>query len=339
MKTPLNESVTATRANPGETLRQAREERGWSLSQVATQLNLTQQALTQLEAGAFDKLPGHTFARGYIRAYAKLMGMDQAQLVTAFDQYTGTDASGSSVHSLGRIEEPMRLSQGILRAVSFLLLLALGVAGFFWWQEHGDWSELVQDTPIEHVEVEGADGTTQIHPLDAPDSTAEQAADIQLPLGNPTPDTSAPDAAAPGVAVPEDASPDTSAATQAPASDASPATPAPTASSSTPSAPAAAASVAPSEASEEPAAESVAAGQGRLNIRFSADCWVQVTDADGKVLVSALRRAGQDLDLTAKAPLELRLGYVRGVQVRFNGEPVDVAASARGETARITLGG
>ena len=71
MKAAHPEVVAATRVNPGETLRQARESNGWSLAEVALKLNLTVASLGNLEAGAFDKLPGHTFARGYIRAYAK----------------------------------------------------------------------------------------------------------------------------------------------------------------------------------------------------------------------------------------------------------------------------
>jgi cytoskeleton protein RodZ len=118
MKAAHPEVVAANRVNPGETLRQARESNGWSLAEVALKLNLTVSSLSNLEAGAFDKLPGHTFARGYIRAYAKLLGMDQAVLVQQFDQSTGTDSQGSSVHSLGRIEEPVRVSHTILRIVS-----------------------------------------------------------------------------------------------------------------------------------------------------------------------------------------------------------------------------
>ena len=106
MKMSQPEVAVATRANPGETLRQAREHKGWSTSQVAGQLNLTENSLRHLEQGNFDQLPGHTFARGYVRAYAKLLGMDQAQMVTAFDQFTGTDATGSTPQSLGRVAEP-----------------------------------------------------------------------------------------------------------------------------------------------------------------------------------------------------------------------------------------
>ncbi len=162
MKAAHPEVVAATRVNPGETLRQARESNGWTLAEVALKLNLTSSSLSNLEAGAFDKLPGHTFARGYIRAYAKLLGMDQTLLVQQFDQCTGTDSQGSNVHALGRIEEPVRVSHTILRIVSLLLLIAVIGGGFVWWQDQT--SQRTKDQAaisMEHVEVESADGTAE----------------------------------------------------------------------------------------------------------------------------------------------------------------------------------
>ncbi|MEO8493372.1 helix-turn-helix domain-containing protein, partial [Pseudomonas sp.] len=162
MKAAHPEVVAANRVNPGETLRQARESNGWSLAEVALKLNLTTTSLGNLETGAFDKLPGHTFARGYIRAYAKLLGIDQAVLVQQFDQFTGTDSQGSNVHGLGRIEEPVRVSHTILRIVSLLLLIAVIGGGFVWWQDQASQrSKDLTSNAMEHVEVESADGTTQ----------------------------------------------------------------------------------------------------------------------------------------------------------------------------------
>ena len=299
MKAAQPEVLAATRVNPGETLRQARENNGWTLAEVALKLNLTVSSLSNLETGAFDKLPGHTFARGYIRAYAKLLGMDQASLVREFDLYTGTDANGSNVHSLGRIEEPVRVSHTILRIVSLLLLIAVVGGGFIWWQDQTSMraKDLVGLTP-EHVEVEGADGTTRIHPIDEPEdqavaeARAEGDAAAVEPAAEPAGTTTLElPATAPGATVVPAA---------APVAQPAPAVVAPAAAIVAPAATPAAATAAP------------VAGAGKVSVQYTADCWTQVTDGTGKVLFGGLKRKGENLEVSGKPPLTLRLGYARG---------------------------
>ncbi|MHC5787231.1 RodZ domain-containing protein [Pseudomonas idahonensis] len=339
MKAAHPEVQAVTRVNPGETLRQARESNGWSLAEVAHKLNLTVSSLSNLEAGAFDKLPGHTFARGYIRAYAKLLGMDQAILVQEFDQYTGTDSQGSSVHALGRIEEPVRVSHTILRIVSLLLLVAVVGGGFIWWQ---DQSSLRGKEPIslspEHVEVEGADGTTQIHPIDEPEDQAvaegqseaqdnaaqtQSLAAAEAPANPVTPATPAPVATPAAPTAPAHTAPTVAPVVSAPAVQA----PVPAVVPATPANPATAA-----------APTSPVAGSGQVQIQFSADCWAQVIDGNGKILLSALKRKGETVDVSGKPPFAVRLGYARGAQISYNGQAVDIAPFTSGETARLKLG-
>ena len=330
MKAAHPEVVAANRVNPGDTLRQARESNGWSLAEVALKLNLTSTSLANLEAGAFDKLPGHTFARGYIRAYAKLLGIDQAVLVQEFDQFTGTDAQGSNVHGLGRIEEPTRVSHTILRIVSLLLLIAVVGGGFVWWQDQtSQRNKDLTSNAMEHVEVESADGTTQIHPLDEPEDQAvvEGQAAPQAPATAEQPVPDAGTAPAATAAVPAPAAPSTPAAPVAQA----PVVPTPAPATPAPAAPAA-------PAMSPPTSPALIAGDGRVQITFIADCWTQVTDGNGKVLFSGLKRKGDTLDQGGKPPLTLRLGFARGAQVAYNGQPVDVAPFTSGETARLKLG-
>ncbi|EUB71611.1 transcriptional regulator, XRE family [Pseudomonas sp. GM41(2012)] len=338
MKAAHPEVVAANRVNPGETLRQARESNGWSLAEVALKLNLTVNSLSNLEAGAFDKLPGHTFARGYIRAYAKLLGMDQTVLVQQFDQSTGTDSQGSNVHSLGRIEEPVRVSHTILRIVSLLLLIAVIGGGFVWWQDQTSLrtKDLISLSP-EHVEVEGADGTTQIHPLDEPEdqAVAEGQAEGATALALPQAETSAEapteaEAPAPAAPAPTPVAPTHSTAPVV----ATPVAPAPTA--PVVSTPPASASVTPTIPA--PAAAAPVAGQGQVQLQFTSDCWTQVTDGTGKVLLSGLKRKGENVSVSGKPPFSVRLGFARGAQVSYNGQVVDVAPFTSGETARLKLG-
>ncbi|WP_027612135.1 RodZ family helix-turn-helix domain-containing protein [Pseudomonas sp. URIL14HWK12:I6] len=344
MKAAHPEVVAATRVNPGETLRQARESNGWSLAEVALKLNLTVTSLSNLEAGAFDKLPGHTFARGYIRAYAKLLGMDQTVLVQQFDQSTGTDSQGSNVHALGRIEEPVRVSHTILRIVSLLLLVAVIGGGFVWWQDQtSQRSKDVTSLAPEHVEVEGADGTTQIHPIDEPEDQAvaegqaEGATALALPQSETTAESTGAEPVAPATApaAPAATTPAAPVHTPAPAV-AAPATPAPNAPATpapTVTAPVVAATPAPTAEAAVPAA-----GDGQVQLQFTADCWAQVTDGRGKVLFSGLKHKGESVSVSGKPPLAVRLGVARAAQVSYNGQPVDIAPFTSGETARLKLG-
>ncbi|RON70928.1 RodZ family helix-turn-helix domain-containing protein [Pseudomonas fluorescens] len=346
MKAAHPEVVAANRVNPGETLRQARESNGWSLAEVALKLNLTVTSLSNLEAGAFDKLPGHTFARGYIRAYAKLLGMDQTVLVQQFDQSTGTDSQGSNVHALGRIEEPVRVSHTILRIVSLLLLIAVIGGGFVWWQDQTSQrtKDLSSLTP-EHVEVEGADGTTQIHPIDEPEDQAvaeaqtEGATALALPQSETTAESTGAEPAVPATApaapAAQAATPTAPVHTAAPVV-ATPATPAPNV-PATP-APTVTAPVAPATPAPTAQATAPVAGDGQVQLQFTGDCWAQVTDGRGKVLFSGLKHKGDSVAVSGKLPLNVRLGVARAAQVSYNGQPVDIAPFTSGETARLKLG-
>ncbi len=321
-----SEAVHAGRGNPGEILRQKRVELGWSQAQVAQSLNLSARIIEQLEVGNYQQMPGHTFTRGYIKAYGKLLGLDQVELVRAFDSYTGTDAKGSTVHSLGRLDEPVRLSRNVLRFVSFILVVLIIAMGLFWWQERSRQASVSSAVSMEHVEVEGADGKTEIHPIDEPEEqqpspeAQRPATSVPSPVGTPVPDANT--------------------VANMPAPAATPAPPAATAVTGTPStaAPAAAAAATPTATPSAPAAPA-ATGADSLNIRFSANCWVQVSDATGKILFSGLKKGGESLDYASiQAPVNIRLGYARGAQITYNGQVVDLAPFTKGETARIKLG-
>jgi cytoskeleton protein RodZ len=317
-------AAPTTLANPGETLRAARESKNWSLSSVAKQLNLSERSLTQIEAGDFSQLPGHTFARGYVRAYAKLLGLDQNRLVQQFDQHTGTDATGSRVNSLGHIDQPVRLSRSMVRFFTFVLTLVIGVGAFLWWQDRSARTQSGPSvTALERIEVEAADGTTEIHLLDRGEEPVEPAIDEPI---EPTPSAVDEDVSGPSAEVLQ---PEGQPAAEAPAEQGE------AAPSSEVSAPAPQAVT-----SEAPVAEAevVAPGEGRLSLDYIADCWTRVTDADGKVLFSGLAKAGSSRTLVGKTPLDLHLGFASGVRVSFNGEAVSLSGKTRGETARLKLG-
>jgi len=240
------------------------------------------------------------------------------------------------VHALGRIEEPVRLSHNIMRIVSLLLLLVVVGGGFLWWKEQGSLpGKDLANMALEHVEVESADGTTQIHQIDEPEDQAVTAG--QQPEGEPL---ALEPQAAPTETAPQAPAEATAAAPAAPAAHATPAPTAPAVATPAPAAPVVPAAPAVAAATPAPAAQPApaAAGDGKLHVQFVADCWTSVTDGNGKLLYSGIKRKGETLELGGKAPFSVRLGVARGAQITWNGQPVDVAPFISGETARLKLG-
>ena len=68
----------------GERLRNAREARGWSLADVSELTRIRATFLQALEEEQFDRLPGRTYLKGFLRTYATALGLDPDELFEAY---------------------------------------------------------------------------------------------------------------------------------------------------------------------------------------------------------------------------------------------------------------
>lgn len=307
----MSDAPLATEAQTmtvGETLRNARMGLGLSITEVAERLHLTTQVLESIENNEFERLPGVTFARGYVRSYAKILGLDANQVVKLFDE--STHSAASTVQSIDRVGEARRGARGMWQFSLFVVLLIILAAAYYGWQTFNTHSaeESSQAAVIDRVEVERADGSTHVQALDEIEEEA-----LDLVFGEPAADDSALELLV------EPALPSAESDTHSDAEVDSDAV---------------------IETSDQVAetAELLAPGTGSAQLTFTQDSWIRVVDADGKQLSSGTKRAGEQIDVTGKAPLDVHLGFARGVTILYNGEPVDFSSAVSGEIARIKLG-
>lgn len=75
----------------GETLREAREAQGRTQQDAAQSLRIRSDYVDALENEEFDVFGADTYARGHLRNYANLLGLDAAALLATYDRYVRTD--------------------------------------------------------------------------------------------------------------------------------------------------------------------------------------------------------------------------------------------------------
>lgn len=128
----------------GKRLASARAEMNLSAQDVAAQLNLSARVIDALESDDYSSLPGATFVRGYLRSYAKLVGVDEASLLDGADTAFAPLGGGKSRNTASLPVAPMRRRR--LTGVFLMVLLAL-VAGVVWWGARTQWLDVSQWLP------------------------------------------------------------------------------------------------------------------------------------------------------------------------------------------------
>src|SRR6185369_5835162 len=80
----------------GEELRQKREQRGVTLTDISEATRIGTRFLKAIETDSYSVLPGGIFTRSFIRAYAKQVGMDEDEAIALYQQQiTGVTAEAA----------------------------------------------------------------------------------------------------------------------------------------------------------------------------------------------------------------------------------------------------
>ncbi len=149
---------------PGTLLKAAREAQGIGEREAADRLNLMPGYVAILERDDYQALRSPPFARGYIKAYGKLLGLDEEQLLTCFDQLRDSDQEEQQKQKRV-VTRPLQLQRTDLGVVIGLAVLLLLVLALWWWQGG--------KTPGANSQGSAAPQSIQSEPL-APPATGEQ---------------------------------------------------------------------------------------------------------------------------------------------------------------------
>jgi cytoskeletal protein RodZ len=133
-------------ASFGESLRRERELRGVTLREVSEATKINVRYLEALERNEFDHLPGGVFIKGFIKSYARYIGVDDSEMINAYEfelkQRKSEQAEAGSSASVDRLREYHRLPERneslrrrrarVLVVLTAGLLLVAIAAGAVW---------------------------------------------------------------------------------------------------------------------------------------------------------------------------------------------------------------
>ncbi|WP_273975801.1 cytoskeleton protein RodZ [Vibrio parahaemolyticus] len=298
----------------GTLLKNKRESLGMTQKQVADRLRLRVSVIEDIENNRFESQQVATFTRGYLRSYAKFVGLDEKVVLVALEQTADVKPKEQEIEmqSFSRKTKHEKHNSRIMLLTWVIAIVIIGISAAWWWQNQQE-NSLAQVVAEANVETSqpSADEITDIDLMTEEELIASTPA--ELAASNNTASESSINAAQTDEVVPAETEESTTEATQEP--------------------------VAVIEAAEEvqEASPVVPEGMTLLTMKFKADCWIQVKDTNGKTLVSGTQKPGQDVELTGKAPFKVILGAPEGVTMTFASEPVDLSGYTSGKVARFTL--
>lgn len=297
--------VVVTETPVGEQLRLAREARGLQIGDISQTLKLGPRQVEALEGGDWNGLPGHTFIRGFVRNYARLMQLDPAPMMAQLDRTLAKPVSNLGMQDSGPAPMPDAGGSGVSRRDRQFVLLGVGLvvlAALAYTLMPADLSALrttLQSLLDSFARKEVAEQVA------VPAASSSQPAAANEPVFPPG--ATQQQVMYPQVLAPAD----------------TPAAPVPAAQSG---------------AGQEAAQVSVAANAApQLRFLFDKESWIEVRDRDNKVVFSQRLTAGAEQAVSGQGPLSLTVGYAPGVRLFWRGQPVDLAPHTKGDVARLVL--
>ena len=294
---------------PGERLRAARAAAGLTVEGVADDLHLSPEVLEAIERDDYSHLPGRVFARGYLRNYARLVDLPVDQVLAAFDASApapGGEGPGlQTVVSVQQIRSQARSSHSVVRAVTWVVVLALIALLLTWWQGY--------------LELPGISQS-------ASDARSDAPVILLPPVGEAVPPSIQRDVAP----LLQD---------EKPAATAEPAASAPAAPSAAVADHAAVTATPEVQPVAAPAAQvpPPAPAVPETVIELSGRSWLEVLDSSGAFKLNGTFEKGYRKTFEGEPPYRIAIGNYTAARVLVGGSPVDLLPHFNGRIVRFTL--
>lgn len=318
----MGNAANEASASVGALLRTAREKAGLSVGDVASRLRMGVKQVRALEDCDYSALPQGTFLRGFVRNFAKEVGVKPEQALGLLEEThhaaMALSASAVVMPSQQNISVPPPGGELATPRARFLIAVAIAclLLTVVWW-----WWEYVRPYRAEGGRPKVVSTETY----------------VSVPIAVPTPFVNSilPETVAPqpnNAVLPTDTQIDANlpSSAQQPASTIAPVDVTATPSLSLP--PPQLAVPAPA-----PHRSALVAGNGLLGLTFSDKSWVEVVDGTGKTVLDRTFKGGEAEEVIGRPPFTVVIGNAQATRMAYNGKEVDLAPHTRASVARMIV--
>lgn len=352
-----NEAESTPDVTLGSVLKSAREQMGLSIAQTAVKLHLRPGIVENLEADDFSNIASSTYVRGYVKNYARMLGVDNA-LIEACLARQVPFVTQPPMQSFSR-KTTYQARDTKLKWLSFFIVIVLLGLFVVWWMQRATLVTHVDISKPTAEEVAAANqtlpGDVLLTETDASARLSEIAVNGSMATDGPVKDTDV-SSIDPNTNVMTAMEGEQTANSSNEASRNSVATVTASGAVQTPSTTATATAPVQNTASAQTQVTANAsaanvtspttnaqtmpavAGQSTLNIQLTGDCWINIVDANGKAIVDGVRGAGANIQASGVLPFKVILGAPTVVSsFTVDGKAISLAEFPKGRVARLTI--
>src|SRR5512140_1087597 len=174
----------------GQRRQREREMRGITLEEIATSTKIGTRSLRALEEDRFDQLPGGIFNKGFVRAYARCVGIDEEQAVADYLLSLGEQQKVADPVQMQQIAQQVQAQRTqmehdqntVILWLAVLLVLAVGAVGWYGWHTY-EKQKTEHEIPLQQpkvVQPEAVPAQTQVQVATPTDANGTTAAGTQL---------------------------------------------------------------------------------------------------------------------------------------------------------------
>ena len=281
----------------GEVLRKKREDIGLSIDHIANQLNLDSKLIELLEKNDYEKFNIETYLKGYLRAYAKVLDLDDDVVINLYKESNPEKTPEILPNVKPKIQR--NSADRSVKLFSYIIGLTIALSILVWYQNNFLVQPSEENLKIANIKIHE---NTNINGVDVNYKIINHTNSWQWPINKAEKNY-------------ESNSNELELVESEKTQD----------------------KIKNIADTNEVSAYNIQQSNDTVVLNLTGDSWIEIYDGEGSRLFYDLARGGKNYILNGNSPFDILLGAANDVSIEFNGSSVNIEPYIKFGIARFTL--